>query len=62
MNGEDVPLRDNGDGTYTITGEYVAGPITVRIDREARGYHRDGICEAQGQVLGLARARAVPTD
>ena len=36
VNGEDVPLRDNGDGTYTITGEYVAGPITVRIDREAR--------------------------
>lgn len=36
VNGENVPLRDNGDGTYTITGEYVAGPITVRIDRKAR--------------------------
>lgn len=36
VNGTDVPLRDNGDGTYTITGEYVAGPVTVRIDREAR--------------------------
>ena len=31
-----MPLRDNGDGTYTITGEYSRPPITVRIDREAR--------------------------
>lgn len=36
VSGIDVPLRDNGDGTYTITGEYVAGEITVRIDREPR--------------------------
>ena len=36
VNGTDVPLRDNGDGTYTITGKYVTGSITVRIEREPR--------------------------
>lgn len=34
VSGVDVPLQDNGDGTYTIPGKYVIGSITVRIDRE----------------------------
>ena len=33
VGGKDVPVQDNGDGSYTIRGEYVTGPMIITASK-----------------------------
>ena len=39
VSGKTVPLEDNGDGSYTIPGKYVTGPIVVNAARTAKFFN-----------------------
>jgi len=38
INGKDVTVKDNGDGTYTIPGSEITGDITVKANRTPKSY------------------------
>ena len=38
VGGEDVTVKDNGDGTYTIPGDKITGNITVKANRTPKSY------------------------
>lgn len=34
----EIPVKDNGDGSYTISGETVTGPVSITVQRSPKSY------------------------